>query len=177
MHLDAHTDAYETISHWLGSKKSAAHSAGYLVRQGNVDAKRSVQIGMRGNPRTRDWLKPSWDLGYKVMPMKRYREIGARRQSTSSASASAIAPSTSPSTSTASIPRWRRGLQHRGGGDGLEHRSGGGDRARGEGLNVIGGDVVCLMPSKDQRNNITAMVAAAVMFEIVSLIADRRPAG
>ncbi len=38
---------------------------------------------------------------------------------------------------------------------------------------MIGGDVVCLMPTKDQPNNITAMVAAAVMFEIIGLIADR----
>ncbi|NNF80800.1 MAG: agmatinase, partial [Rhizobiales bacterium] len=44
------------------------------------------------------------------------------------------------------------------------------------GLNVVGGDVVCLMPTKDQPNNITAMVAAAVMFEIISLIADRHAA-
>ena len=31
--------------------------------------------------------------------------------------------------------------------------------------NVIGGDVVCLMPTKDQKNNITSMVAASIMFE------------
>ena len=37
--------------------------------------------------------------------------------------------------------------------------------------NVIGGDVVCLMPTKDQKNNITAMVAASIMFEIISVIA------
>jgi len=37
--------------------------------------------------------------------------------------------------------------------------------------NVIGGDVVCLMPTKDSPNNITAMVAASIMFEIISVIA------
>ena len=37
--------------------------------------------------------------------------------------------------------------------------------------NVIGGDVVCLMPTKDQQNNITSMVAASIMFEIISVIA------
>jgi guanidinopropionase len=42
------------------------------------------------------------------------------------------------------------------------------------GLDIIGGDVVCLMPTKDHANNITAMVAAHVMFEILSLIADNR---
>ena len=40
------------------------------------------------------------------------------------------------------------------------------------GLNVVGGDVVCLMPTKDLPNNITAMVAAHMLFEIVSLVAD-----
>ena len=37
---------------------------------------------------------------------------------------------------------------------------------------VTGGDVVCLMPTKDHPNQITAHTAAAIMFEIVSLIAD-----
>ena len=40
------------------------------------------------------------------------------------------------------------------------------------GKNVIGGDVVCLMPTKDHPNRITAHAAAAIVFEIVSLIAD-----
>ena len=39
-----------------------------------------------------------------------------------------------------------------------------------KGKNVIGGDVACLMPTKDSPNNITSMVAAAVMFEIICLI-------
>jgi Arginase family len=39
-------------------------------------------------------------------------------------------------------------------------------------LNVIGGDVVCLVPTKDAPNGITAMVAAAAMFEILSLAAE-----
>ena len=33
--------------------------------------------------------------------------------------------------------------------------------------------VVCLMPTKDHPNRITAHTAAAIMFEIVSLVADR----
>ncbi len=79
LHLDAHIDAYESIPHWLGAKKSAAHWASYLVRQGQVDPARSVQIGIRGNPRTADWLEPSYELGYEVIPIDRYRELGAER--------------------------------------------------------------------------------------------------
>ncbi|MGR3315727.1 MAG: arginase family protein, partial [Roseovarius indicus] len=40
------------------------------------------------------------------------------------------------------------------------------------GLNVIGGDVVCMMPTKDSPNNITALTAAAVMFEMISMITE-----
>ncbi len=35
------------------------------------------------------------------------------------------------------------------------------------------GDAVCLMPTKDLPNQITAMVATAVFYEVVGLIADR----
>ena len=44
------------------------------------------------------------------------------------------------------------------------------------GKNVIGGDVVCLMPTKDQPNQITSLVAASIMFELISLIADQKAA-
>ena len=40
------------------------------------------------------------------------------------------------------------------------------------GMNIIGGDVVCLMPTKDTPNHITSMVAAAIMFEMISMIAE-----
>jgi len=173
LHLDAHTDAYENIDHWMGAKKSAAHWAAYCVRQGNLDATRSVQIGMRGNPRTRNWLKPSYDLGYEVITMDRYREIGAeacidiiRKRIGDSPlyitfDLDCLDPAVAPGVSNieAGVTGWSI------------------DEANQllrsvRGLNVIGGDVVCLMPTKDSPNNITAMVAAHMMYEIVSLIAD-----
>ena len=40
-----------------------------------------------------------------------------------------------------------------------------------KGLNIIGGDVVCLMPTKDSPNQITAQMAMVMMFEITCLIA------
>jgi len=39
-------------------------------------------------------------------------------------------------------------------------------------MNIIGGDVVCLMPTKDSPNQITAMGAAAIMFEMISMMAE-----
>ena len=40
------------------------------------------------------------------------------------------------------------------------------------GLNVIGADIVCMVPSKDTEAKITAMTAMVLMFEMIALIAD-----
>ena len=40
------------------------------------------------------------------------------------------------------------------------------------GRNIIGGEVVCLMPTKEASNQITAHVSNAVLFEMICLIAD-----
>ena len=171
VHFDAHTDCYENLDHFLGAKKSAAHWASYLVRQGNVDAKTSTQIGIRGNPRTLDWLKPSYDLGYQVITMNEFQKIGQKKSSEMILSRlddkpvyvtfdldcldSSVAPAVAnlePAFRGFSIDEARKLLQSL------------------KGKNIIGGDVACLIPTKDQKNNITSMVAASIMFEIISLI-------
>ncbi len=174
LHLDAHTDSYD-LPHWNGARKSAAHWAAYLCAQGNVDPHRSVQIGLRGNPRTRDWLKPSYDLGYEVITMQRYREIGAARSIELIRDRLGDLPvyltfdldcldaSVAPAVSNLEAGFTGFSMDEA---NELLHSV--------RGLNVIGGDVVCLMPTKDSPNSITAMVAAHVMFELVSLIADRK---
>jgi guanidinopropionase len=174
VHLDAHTDAYEQIPHWLGARKSAAHWAAYLVRQDRVDPTRSVQLGMRGNPRSLDWLQPSYDLGYEVIPMERYRELGAERcielirERAGDAPVyitfdlDCLDPTVAPAVSN---------LEAGVGGFSIDEAN---RLLRGlRGLDVVGGDVVCLMPTKDSPNAITAMVAAHVAFEQLCLIADR----
>ena len=40
------------------------------------------------------------------------------------------------------------------------------------GLNIVGGDIVCMMPTKDSPNQITALTAGAVMFEMISMVAE-----
>ena len=175
LHFDAHTDAYEQIPHFLGAKKSAAHWAAYLVRQGQIDATKSVQIGMRGNPRTLDWRKPSVDLGYEMITMKHYREIGP--EATMSIIRERIGEQTplyvtfdldclDPTVAPA-VANLEVGIE------GFQI-----DEVMRlircvRGMNVIGGDVVCLMPTKDSPNKQTSHVASVIMFEILSLVADR----
>ncbi|MEL6782905.1 MAG: arginase family protein, partial [Pseudomonadota bacterium] len=69
LHLDAHTDVFTKVDHFLGAEKSAAHWGAYLADNGKVDPKHSMQIGLRGHPRTLDWLQPSYDYGYNVVTM------------------------------------------------------------------------------------------------------------
>ncbi|MEO1276824.1 MAG: arginase family protein, partial [Pseudomonadota bacterium] len=162
------------LDHFLGARRSAAHWGAYLVREGHVDATRSVQIGLRGHTRSLDWLEPSRALGYEVVTMERYREMGAAaaadlvRETIGEGPVyitfdlDALDPTIAPAVSN---------LEPGFGGFTMDEATALLHAVRG--ADIIGGDVVCLMPTKDQPNNITSMVASSVLFEIVSLIADR----
>ena len=175
VHFDAHTDCFEKLDHFLGAKKSAAHWASYLVKQGNVDPHTSTQIGIRGNPRTLDWLQASYDIGYQVITMDEYRKWGHEKCSKMildrlgdnpiyiTFDLDCLDPSVAPGV--ANIEPAYKGFNM--------------DEVRKllqslKGKNIIGGDVVCLMPTKDSPNQITAMVAASIMFEIICLISINR---
>ncbi|MEM7406335.1 MAG: arginase family protein [Pseudomonadota bacterium] len=175
LHFDAHTDAFEQIPHFLGARKSAAHWAAYLVHDGFIDPAKSVQIGMRGNPRTLDWLETSTGLGYTMVTMAQYREMGE------AAAAELIREHIGPdtpvyitfdldcldSTVAPGVSNLEVGVQ----GFALDEVLRLIRAVRG--MNVIGGDVVCLIPTRDSPNKQTAHVAAAVMFEMLSVIAER----
>ena len=174
VHFDAHTDAYEQMPHWLGSRRSAAHWAAYLVRECHVDASRSVQIGIRGNTKTLDYRAASDDLGYRVVHMKEYRELGVERtidlirERVGDAPAyitfdmDAFDPTVAPAAAN---------IQPDGTGFFMEEVLAILDGLRG--LEVIGGDVVCIVPTKDNPNNITSLNGMVIMHEQISLIADR----
>ena len=173
LHLDAHTDVFTTVDHFLGAKKSAAHWGAYLVDQGLIEPKQSMQIGLRGHPRTFDWLKPSYDYGYNVVTMEEFRSRGilsvvnqiqktiADRPVYITFDLDCLDPSIAPAV--ANIEPGANGFTI--------------DEAKGllhsvRGMNIIGGDVVCLMPTKDNPNQITSMVAASIMFEIICMISE-----
>lgn len=172
LHLDAHTDTFEGLDHFLGAKDSAAHWASYLVHEGHVDASHSLQIGLRGNARRLDWLEPSHRLGYDVITMDDYREMAlddvcARirnvigdRPVYITFDMDCLDPTVAPAVSN---------IEPGVAGFGIDEAIRLIQAVKG--LNVIGGDVVCLMPTKDSPNNITSMVAGSVAYEILSQIA------
>lgn len=173
LHLDAHTDVFTKVDHFLGAEKSAAHWGAYLADNGKVDPKHSMQIGLRGHPRTLDWLQPSYDYGYNVVTMADYRKRGAvdvigqikdtldGRPVYITFDLDCLDPTVAPAV--ANIEPGEKGFDV--------------DEATQllravRGMNIIGGDVVCMMPTKDSPNNITALVAGAIMFEMISMIAE-----
>ncbi|MBO6854199.1 MAG: arginase family protein [Marivivens sp.] len=173
LHLDAHTDVFTKVDHFLGAKKSAAHWGAYLADQGKVDPTRSMQIGLRGHPRTLDWLQPSYDYGYNIVTMKEFRQRGLENVVAQAREVlgdrpvyitfdlDCLDPTVAPAVSN--LEPGEKGFD-------IDEAVGLLRAARG--LNIIGGDVVCMMPTKDSPNNITALTAAAVMFEMISMIAE-----
>ncbi|SHH37426.1 guanidinopropionase [Cognatiyoonia sediminum] len=173
LHLDAHTDVFTKVDHFLGAKKSAAHWGAYLADQGQVDPTHSMQIGLRGHARTLDWLQPSYDYGYNVVTMKEFRKRGLEDVVAQAREVLAgkpvyitfdldcLDPTIAPGVSN--IEPGEKGFDI--------------DEAVGllhavRGLNIVGGDVVCMMPTKDSPNQITALTASAVMFEMISMMAE-----
>ena len=173
LHLDAHTDVFTKVDHFLGAKKSAAHWGAYLADQGQVDPTRSMQIGLRGHPRSLDWLQPSYDYGYNIVTMREFRQRGLEdvvaqtrevlgdRPVYITFDLDCLDPTVAPAV--ANLEPGEKGFD-------IDEAMGLVRAARG--LNVVGGDVVCLMPTKDAPNNITALTAAAVMFEMISIISE-----
>lgn len=174
LHLDAHTDVFTKVDHFLGAKKSAAHWGAYLADQGQVDPTNSMQIGLRGHARTLDWLQPSYDYGYNVVTMAEYRERGAAdvisqvkevlngRPVYITFDLDCLDPTIAPAVSN--LEPGEKGFDI--------------DEAVGllravRGFNIVGGDIVCMMPTKDSPNNITAHTAGAIMFEMICLIAEQ----
>jgi len=174
VHFDAHRDDYQHIPHWLGSLRSAAHWAAYTVVENHVDPALSTQIGMRGNP-----IKPRADvteskLGYKLIPADEFFAIGIERTVEIIRDRAGDAPvyitfdldvlDVVEAPGVSNLEPLHRGLRAW---QAMEIFHGL------RGLDIIGADIVCMIPSKDTEAKITAMTAMALMFEMISLIADR----
>lgn len=174
VHFDSHTDTYHHLPHWLGSRRSAAHWGSYTVAEGHVDAHRSTQVGIRPNVGTPGSRSASEELGYRVIDMDEVEENGTKGVIEALRSRIGDAPvyitfdldSLDPvdAPAVSNLEPGYPGLRI---GEAVRMLQGL------RGLNIVGGDVVCIMPTKDNPNQITAMNAMVVLFEMICLIADR----
>ncbi|MEP2031406.1 MAG: arginase family protein [Paracoccaceae bacterium] len=177
LHLDAHTDVFTKVDHFLGAKKSAAHWGAYLADQGKVNPSRSMQIGLRGHPRSLDWLQPSYDYGYNIVTMREFRQRGMEDVVAQTRDVLAGNPVYITFDLDCLDPTVAPGVSNIEPGEkGFDIDEAVGILRAARGLNIVGGDVVCMMPTKDSPNNITALTASAIMFEMISMIAENTAA-
>lgn len=144
------------------------------MHEHHVDATRSVQIGIRGHDVWMDPGKTSRELGYRIVTKdefddelgidgtvalihERVGDLPAYVSFDLDALDTTIAPAVSnpePGEEGLTMKEAIRVLQ------GMR------------GMNLIGADVVELMPSLDSPNSMTAQNATRIAFELISLIAD-----
>ena len=132
-----------------------------------------MQIGLSGHPRTLDRLQPSYDYGYNIVTMKEFRQRGiadvvaqikevmAGRPVYITFDLDCLDPTIAPAVSN--LEPWEKAFDI--------------DEAVALlhavcGMNIVGGDIVCMMPTKDSPNQITALTASAIMFEMISMIEE-----
>jgi agmatinase len=165
VHVDAHCD---TMADLDGSRFHHGGPFRNAVEAGVLDPRRTVQIGIRGNS------EPFWDFshesGMRVLHIEEFHELGTRAvidearrvvgegPTYISFDVDGLDPSFAPGTGTPEV----------GGLTTIEAQA----IIRGmRGLHLVGGDVVEVSPPFDPTGN-TALVGAAMMFEILCVLVD-----
>ncbi|SDZ80656.1 arginase family protein [Microbulbifer marinus] len=167
LHIDAHADTLDT----LGDEKICnATPFRRAVEEGLIDPSKSIQVGLRGTRFAEDDIQGSYDLGYNVITMDEYEEMG--RAAVIDRIKQAIG--NNPCYITIDV-------------DGLDPICCPGTGAPEPGgimmrdmqmilrnirqLDVIGGDVCEVMPHRDPTG-MTQLNAANLIFEITCLAAE-----
>ena len=166
IHFDSNTD---TNDQYFGKPYYHGSPFRRAVEENIVLVENSVQIGMRGSVYTKDAYDDSTALGFKVVTMSALRKMGLPELMESvrkrvgqhkvfvTFDIDVVDPAFAPGTGTPEV----------GGFSSAEAI----DLVRGlEGLNYVGFDVVEVLPDKDPAE-ITALLAANIVYEFLSLIA------
>lgn len=166
VHFDSHSDTWEN---YFGEKYVHGTPFRRAVEEGLVDTQKSIQVGIRGPLYGPEDIQNARDLGYQVIPMREARELGIdnvidkihKRVGDSPVFVSFdidfLDPAYAPGTGTPEIggPTSFEALEY---------------VRKLDGLNIKGFDLVEVLPTYDS-NEITAVAASSVIFEMVTLIA------
>ena len=170
LHFDSHTDTWDT--YFAGQRHSAGTAFRRGVEEGFIDARASMQIGMRGSLFSNQDIQQSLDLGYEVVTTDQMLDAGVEalgrrildkfhgRKVFLSFDLDVVDPAFAPGVQTpeAGGPSARDILR-------LIRRL--------RGLDLVGADVVEMNPNYDP-GQISALLAATVAAEILALIAAHR---
>lgn len=169
VHFDAHSDTWDN---YYGEKYMHGTPFRRAVEEGLLDVEHSIQIGMRGPLYSEHDLEEATRLGFEVIPMSELRKIGFQevinrihrrvdgRPTFVSFDIDFIDPAYAPGTGTPEVggPTSAEALE----------------LLRGlDGLNLVGFDLVEVLPAYD-HGEITAAVASAVAYEMITLVALKK---
>jgi agmatinase len=171
--FDSHTDAYDSF---FGEKYNHGTWVRRAIEEGLLDAEHSMEVGLRGSVyASEDWSILKDELGLAYLPMHELLDVGVdetvrqirERIGDSPAFISfdidVVDPAFAPGTGTpeaggissAQALEIIRGLV---------------------GIDFVGFDVVEVIPAYDDRGETTAVLAANLAFEMISLVALHRQA-
>lgn len=167
--FDSHPDTWDS---YFGQKHTHGTPFRRAVEEGLLDTSRSIQVGMRGSIYDEGDWNDAKDMGFDLVPTDEVRELGIPRvidrirervgdaKTYVSFDVDFVDPAFAPGTGTPEI----------GGFTSREAQ----EFVRGlAGLDIVGCDVVEVYPAYDPAQ-ITALLAANVAHEFLSLIALRR---
>ena len=166
VHFDSH---FDTIDEYFGKKYNHGTVFRRALEEGLIDVEHSIQVGMRGTFYSVDDLNGSKDLGFEVITSFEMREIGIEetikriinrlgaKKAFLTFDIDFVDPAYAPGTGTIEVGGWT-------GADALHMVRSLKD------INFVGYDLVEVLPSFDP-SQITAFLAANIVFEFVSIIA------
>lgn len=169
VHFDSHGDTWE---HYYGEKYMHGTPFRRAVEEGLLDVEHSIQVGMRGPLYSPDDIEDARKLGFEVIPMKEVRKVGFEqvmkrihdrvkdRPVFVTYDIDFVDPAYAPGTGTPEVggPTSYEALEYVRGLDGLD---------------VVGFDLVEVLPSYD-ANEITAVLASSVIYEMITLTALKK---
>lgn len=170
VHFDAHGDTWDN---YYGEKYMHGTPFRRAVEEGLLDVDHSIQVGMRGPLYGPEDIDDARDLGFEVIPMSEARKLGHEevlkrihkrvgddRPVFVSFDIDFVDPAYAPGTGTPEVagPTSHEALEY----------------VRGlKGLNTVGFDLVEVLPAFD-HGEITAALASAVAFEMITLVALKK---
>ena len=166
VHFDSH---FDTIDEYFGKKYNHGTVFRRAFEEGLIDVEHSIQVGMIGTFYSKEDLTGSEDLGFKVITSFEMRKIGIEKtielikervgetKAFLTFDIDFVDPAYAPGTGTIEVGGWT-------GPDALH-------MVRSlTNINFVGYDLVEVLPSYDP-SQITAFLAANIVFEFISIIA------
>lgn len=171
--FDSHSDTWD--KYFADKRYSAGTPFRRAVEEDLVDPSHSIQVGLRGSLfRTSD-ITQSLDLGYEVFTTDQMFELGIKEMAQRIAERTAGRPTFITFDMDFVDPAFAPGVQT---------PEAGGPSAREallllralKGINMVGCDVTEISPMYDGPGQITSLLGATVMAELLALLASERAA-